>query len=129
VKNHNITKPLLAACLAIVCGISSNAIAAPPKSEPAKGGGDATIAITRAPSVGSGIFVAVSADGKQLATLTQGRRYSGTIAAGKHTLMVIPDPNLAGQRPFKMDVDFEKGKAYVFTTTRKSGDIILVRTQ
>jgi hypothetical protein len=130
-KKHYIIKSALAglvcACSGmIVCALSSSATAAPAATAAASSEGG-TLTISRAPSVGSGIFVSISADGKQLTTLSQGKSYRGTLAPGKHLLLLVPDPNLSGQRPFKLEVTVENGKTYSFRATRKSGDIILVR--
>ena len=127
-KKHYIIKTALAglvcACSGItVCAINSSAMAAP---TPASTEG-AAFTVARAPSVGSGIFVSISVDGKQLTTLSQGKSYRGTLAPGKHVLSLVPDPNLSGQRPFKLELTVENGKTYSFRATRKSGDIILVR--
>jgi hypothetical protein len=117
-------------CLGIICfATSSNA--AQKKTEPAamdaNDGG--TLVISRNPSVGSGIFVNVSADGKQLITLSSGRRYKGTMSPGKHTLSVIGDPNLSGQQANKVEVTVEKGKTYAFSVGRKNGNIVLISSQ
>jgi hypothetical protein len=124
-KYHIIIKSALAG---LICACSGITVSALSSSATAPAGTEgATITVSRSPSVGSGIFVAISADGNQLATLSQGRKFSGTLAPGKHVLSIVPDPNLSGQRPFKLEVVIEKGKTYSFAATRKSGDIILVR--
>lgn len=119
---------MIGLCLGIICfAISSNA-AQKKTDAPAPGASDGgSLVITRSPSVGSGIFVNLFADGKQFATLSNGRRYTGTLPAGKHILAVIGDPNLSGQQQNKIEVMVEKGKAYSFSVSRKNGNIVLIK--
>lgn len=131
-KKHFITKTVLAAlvcaCLGILC--CATIYGAEKKSAaPAPGGDTAQLIVTRSPSVGSGIFVSISVDGNKVLTLTQGRRYVGSVSAGKHVLTCVPEPNLSGQVPNKTEFTAEKGQTYVFTASRKSGDIVLMKSK
>jgi hypothetical protein len=117
-------------CMGLICCIPGS-YAASPKSDTAaqSGEGGSTITVTRAPSVGSGVFVGLSVDGKHVKTLMQGSRYNGTLSPGKHVISVNPDPNTSGQRPNAVEVTAEKGHSYSFSATRsKSGDIVLTKT-
>jgi len=115
-------------CLGMICtaGISW---AAEKKSEaPAQNSGEmAKVIVGRTPSVGSGITVNLSIDGKLTMTLGQGRRYHGTLAPGKHVISVTPDPNLSGQQPNKVEINAEKGQTYSFNVGSKSGKIELTK--
>jgi hypothetical protein len=87
-----------------------------------------SLVVKRSASVGSGIFVNVSADGKQIAALSNNRIYRGNLSPGKHVISVVGDPNLAGQAPNKMEVNVEKGKTYSFTASLKSGKLVLEKS-
>jgi hypothetical protein len=101
-KKQNLKKTAVAGmiglCLGIICFATSSNAAQKKETVAASGANDgmANLVISRNPSVGSGIFVNVSADGKQLITLSSGRRYSGTLSPGKHVLSVIGDPHVFG---------------------------------
>ena len=114
-------------CLGIICtaGISRGA---EKKSEaPAPSGDTATLRVSRTASIGSGITVNLSIDGKLTMTIGQGRSYKGPVTAGKHVISVAPDPNLTGQQPNKVEINAEKGQTYSFTVGSKSGKIELVK--
>jgi hypothetical protein len=134
-KKQNLKKTAVAGmvglCLGIICFATGSNAAQKKETVAASGASDgaANLVITRNPSVGSGIFVNVSADGKPLMTLSSGRRYSGTLSPGKHVLSVIGDPNLSGQQPNKVEVMAEKGKTYTFSVGRKNGNIVLILNQ
>ena len=131
-KHHIIIRSALAGLVCasvatIACALSSSATAAP-KPAPANAD-EATFTVARTPSIGSGVFVNLSVDGKRVATLSQGRNYRGSFAPGKHTLSVTPDPNTSGQRASNVEVSAEKGHTYAFTASRtKSGDLALSKS-
>src|SRR5437763_889973 len=113
--------------LGLICCIPGS-YAASTKSDTAAQAGEAgsPITITRTASVGSGVFIGLTVDGKRVKTLMQGSRYQGMLSPGKHVISVSPDPNTSGQRPNSVEVMAEKGHSYSFTTSRtKSGDIVL----
>src|SRR2546423_34005 len=102
-------------CLGVICCLATS-YAAPKKSDAAAQSSDGgTLVVSRNPSVGSGIFVSISVDGKQVTTLSQGRRYQGALSPGKHVISLIPDPNLGGQRPNKVEITVEQGHTYSFS--------------
>ncbi|HEY4282470.1 MAG TPA: hypothetical protein VGM62_05345 [Chthoniobacterales bacterium] len=131
-KTHYVKRTALAVvgsvCLGVICtaGISRGA---EKKSEaPAQNSGDmATLRVARTPSVGSGITVNLSIDGKLIMTVGQGRSYRGPLTPGKHVISVAPDPNLTGQQPNKVEVNAEKGQSYSFNVGAKSGKIELTK--
>jgi hypothetical protein len=104
--------------------------AASAKSDTAVQAGEpgSPISVIRSGSVGSGVFVTLSIDGKYVKTLLQGRHYQGTLSPGKHVISVKPDPNTTGQKPNQVEVMVEKGRSYSFSASRnKSGEIVLVK--
>jgi len=129
-KKYYLTKLSVAAliCLCVgllACAFNSTAAAA---SKPAPASADeATLTVARTASVGSGVFVNLSVDGKRVANLSKGRNYRGTLTPGKHTISIAPDPNTTGQRPSNVEVNAEKGHTYAFSAGHgKSGELVLV---
>jgi len=108
----------------------ANVDAAEKKSDSAAAGSDdgGTLTVNRKPSVGSGVFVALSVDGKPVRRLMQGSRYRGPLSAGKHVIAVMPEPNTSGQKESKVEVTAEKGRTYSFSVSRdKAGNIGLMK--
>ena len=129
----NVLLKSVALCCAMVC-IAGTSYAAEKKSDkPAKSDQAAQsneqasrISVTRTASVGSGVDVDLSIDGKRVKTLLQGSRYSGTLTPGKHTISVMPKPNTLGQREERMEITAEKGHSFAFTIGHdKSGKLVL----
>ena len=131
-KRNNYMKNLLVGlvcgCLAICCTATCDAAtkkadAAAPSSE-----AGSPISVSRTASIGSGVYVALSVDGKRVKTLIKGSIYKGTLSPGKHTVSVMPDPNTTGQRENKVEVTAEKDRAYSFIVSRdKSGQLVLAK--
>ena len=131
-KIHYIKKNAAAALVCLGLGMLFSATishAASKKSEaPAQGSGDmAQLVIVRTASLGSGVAVTVSLDGKDLINLTQGRSYHGALSAGKHVITVAPHPNLSAQQPDKMEFSADKGNTYKFSVSSKSGKVVLAK--
>src|ERR1700760_4123039 len=96
-KNNSIRNGLagvVCICLGLICG-TATCNAATKKSDAAAPGSEAGSAVTvnRSQSVGSGVFVTLSVDGKRVKTLIKGSVYRGTLSPGKHVVSVLPDPN------------------------------------
>ena len=130
-KNHfekSALTRLVCLCLGIICCVATSH-AAPKKSDaPAQSSDSATLIVSRNASVGSGIDITIQIDGKRVTTLLRGLRYKGTLATGKHTISLIPEPNLSGQGVNKTEITVEKGHTYAFSAARnKAGNIELVK--
>ena len=122
----NVLAGLVCVCLAIcstaTCGGATKTAAAPSSET------GSPITVNRTSSVGSGVFVALSVDGKRVKTLMKGSIYKGTLTPGKHVISVLPDPNTTGQRENKVEVTAEKDHAYSFVVSRdKSGQLALTK--
>lgn len=112
----------------ICCAATSNAKSKEAAPAAPSTQADSKLTVNRKPSVGSGIDVALSVDGKRVKTLMQGSRYTGTLSAGKHTLSVMPKPNTTGQREEKIEVTAEKGQALSYSVVHdKAGKLALVK--
>lgn len=120
---------LAGVCLATICCTAVSHAATKKSDAPAQGSdGGGTFVINRNDSVGSGIDITIVIDGKRVSTLLRGMRYRGTLAPGKHTISLVPQPNLSGQGVAKTEITVEPGHNYSFSAARnKSGSIELVR--
>ena len=131
-KNYfgkNALTALACVCVGIICCASSSDAATKKSDAPAPGGDAGTFIVNRTDSVGSGIDITVLVDGNRVTTLLRGRRYKGTLPAGKHVISVMPEPNTSGQGANKAEVTVEKGHTYSFSAARdKSGKIVLVKS-
>jgi hypothetical protein len=133
-KKNNSIKNVLAGVvcvyLGLICGTATCG-GATKKPDAAASGSEAGSAVTvnRSPSVGSGVFVTLSVDGKRVKTLIKGSVYRGTLPPGKHVLSVLPDPNTTGQRENKVELTVEKDHAYSLIVARsKAGELVLTKS-
>src|SRR5690348_3555223 len=105
---------LVCVCAALVTGVAPCYGASKPAASTQAGEAGSSIVVKRSASVGSGVRVSLSIDGKPVKTLLQGRHYQGTLSPGKHVISVSPDPNTSGQRPNNVEVMAENGHSYSF---------------
>lgn len=120
---------LVGVCLATICCAATSHAATKKSDVPAQGSdAGSSFIISRNDSVGSGIDITIEIDGKRVTTLLRGMRYKGALAPGKHTISLIPQPNLSGQGLNKTEITVEKGHTYSFSAARnKAGSIELVK--
>jgi hypothetical protein len=128
-KHHvrkNAVVGMLGLCLSMFF-LAVSADGAAKKADAAAGAASdgATLSITRSASIGSGVSVNVSVDGKQVASMGNRGHYRGTLSPGKHVLSVVPDPD-TGSGAAKVEVTAEKGKSYSFSVHSKNGKLELV---
>ena len=116
-------------CLALIYGTAtSDGAAKKPEAAAPSSEAGSPVTVTRSASVGSGVFVTLSVDGKRVKTLIKGSIYKGTLSPGKHVISIMPDPNTTGQRENKAEVIAENGRAHSFVVSRdKSGQLVLVK--
>ena len=125
----NILAGLVCVCVGLICG-TATCDGATKKSDAAAQSTEtgSSITVNRNPSIGSGVFVTLSVDGKHVKTLMKGSVYKGSLSPGKHVISVMPDPNTRGQRENKMEITAEKDRAYSLTATQnKSGELVLTK--
>jgi hypothetical protein len=117
---------MLGLCLSMFF-LATGANGAAKKADAAAGAASdgATLMIKRSASIGSGVAVNVSVDGKQVASIGNRGNYRGSLSAGKHVISVVPDPN-TGSGATKVEVTAEKGKSYSFSVHSKNGKLELV---
>jgi hypothetical protein len=133
-KTHNPTRALLGLLCtgAILFSLTTNSFAAPkpatsaPSQDSAEGG---RLIISRSPTLGTGVFVSISVDGKRVGSFGVGKKYDTMLSPGNHKLSAILDPNLTVQQPFDVDLAVAKGQTYGFTAVIKSGKLILKKNR
>jgi hypothetical protein len=126
---ENFLAGLACVCLGLICGTATCGAATKKPDAAAKSSETGSaITVNRSSSVGSGVFVTLSVDGKRVKTLIKGSVYRGTLPPGKHVVSVIPDPNTTGQRESKVEIVAEKDRAYsLIVTHSKSGELVLTK--
>lgn len=73
------------------------------------------LVILRSPNFGWNIGVDLQIDGRDAASIVQGRHYHGFLPAGHHVLTVSPAPNTDILIPTSTAVNVQPGWTYVFT--------------
>jgi hypothetical protein len=85
------------------------------------------VLIYRVANFGEDLALAVSVDGKDVGSFTQGGNYSGYLPAGQHRLTVRVDPNRTGAGPGRKTVTVTAGQTYSYTAAWSGGNLVLVR--
>jgi hypothetical protein len=83
--------------------------------------------VNRVANFGSGLVLVLSIDGKDVATLTEGRNYSGYLPAGQHTLTARVDPYQAGTSPTRKTLTIKAGQTYSYTAAWSGQKIVFVK--
>jgi hypothetical protein len=110
---------LAGACL-IAAGCATQTATAPPPNS-------GHVLIYRVANFGEDLALAVSVDGKDVGSFTQGGNYSGYLPAGQHRLTVRVDPNRTGAGPGRKTVTVTAGQTYSYTAAWSGGNLVLVR--
>src|SRR5438094_3401991 len=112
---------IFSGCQTSSTGTSSSAasMAAPSKNA-------ARLTIQRAANFGTNLSLNISIDGAQVAGLSEGRSYNGTLSAGQHVLMLSVDPNLGGTPPTTKRLTVQAGQTYSFTAMWRGGRLVLM---
>ena len=91
-----------------VCAASIGTAAAQPAGR---------LIVLRSPNFGWNIAAHLQIDGRDVANIVQGRRYSGFLPAGRHVLTLWPVPNTDIRIPTSTILDVQPGGVYVFNAT------------
>jgi hypothetical protein len=83
------------------------------------------LVILRSPNFGWNIGVDLQIDGRDAASIVQGRHYHGFLPAGHHVLTVSPAPNTDLRIPTSTAVNIQPGGTYVFTAMWDSSLVFL----
>jgi hypothetical protein len=122
---------LLIAALACagLAGCETSGTAAPgaPASvaAPATHGG-AQLVIRRAANMGVGLFLDVTVDGANVATLSMGETYKGNLAPGQHVVSVILRPNRLHLPRTTKTLTVVKGQTYMLTAMWQGQTVVLL---
>ena len=116
---------LVCACL-IFNGCATNQAGLGTAPAPANSG---HLIVTRVANFGTELSLVLSVDGKDVASLTEGRNYDGYLSAGQHVLTARVDPYQAGKRPGRKTLIVKAGQTYSYTAAWSGGNLVLVRNQ
>jgi hypothetical protein len=119
-KTYNsITYILSLACAGVIAVCVANQAAAAPNS--------GHLVIDRVANFGSDLGLVVSIDGKDVGTFSEGRKYSGDLPTGQHTIIVRVDPNLNDAKPAQTKLNVEAGQTYSYTAGFSGQDMALTK--
>ena len=119
-KTYNsITHLLSLACAGLIAACAVNQAVAAPES--------GHLVIDRVANFGSDLGLVVSIDGKDVGTFSEGRKYSGELPAGQHTIIVRVDPNLNDAKPAQTKLNVVAGQTYSYTAGWSGQDMALTK--
>src|SRR5947208_11905531 len=101
------------------CQTSSTASMAAPSKNAGR------LTIQRAANFGSDLSLNISIDGAQVAGLSEGRSYNGTLSPGQHVISLTVDPNLNGTPPMTKRLTVQAGQTYSFTAMWSGQRLVL----
>ena len=108
----------------IVIAVVSLALLGATSSFAAQGG---QLIVKRAANFGERVSLAVSIDGKEVARLTEGRTYDGSLPAGQHTISATVTPNLVNSPVWQKEINVQSGERYSFTAIWQGSKMVLVK--
>lgn len=76
--------------------------------------------------MGTGLFLDVSVDGANVATLGMGRTYRGSLSPGQHVVSVILRPNQLKLPPTQKTLTVVKGQTYTLTAMWQGQTVVLL---
>ena len=124
-KKYNLITHILSlafACL-IFTGCATNQPGAAATPPPNSG----RLLVNRVANFGTDLSLVVSVDGKDVASLTEGRNYDGYLSPGQHTLTARVDPNRTGTGPARKTLTVRAGQTYSYTGAWSGQALVLVR--
>ena len=89
------------------------------------GQGAAQLVVRRAANMGNGLFLDIKIDGANVATLSMGQTYRGSLSPGHHVISVILRPNQLNLQPTKKTLTAVKGQTYDFTAMWQGQTVVL----
>ena len=116
---NSITHILSLACAGLIAVWAANQAGAAPNS--------GHLVIDRVANFGADLGLVVSIDGKDAGTFPDGRKYSGDLPAGQHTITVRVEPNQADAKPAQTKLDVVAGQTYSYTAGWSGEDMALTR--
>lgn len=97
-----------------------------PTPSPTPSGKTARLIVQRAPNFGSDLFIRLSVDGKQVASIPRNQHYGGVVSAGRHMIVAMALPNTEQRRPTSIRLTAKPGQVYIFTASWNSDRLVLV---
>ena len=85
----------------------------------------AQLIVKRAANFGERVSLAVSIDGKEVARLTEGRTYDGSLPAGRHIISATVTPNLVNSPVWQKEITVQSGQTYSFTAIWQGQRMVL----
>ena len=83
------------------------------------------VIVIRAANFGWNLAVNLKIDGRTVANIVQGRRYTHIISVGRHVLTVSAVPNIELREPTSVTVNVWPGGTYIFTALWDSDHVYL----
>jgi hypothetical protein len=83
--------------------------------------------VYRAAKFGDRLNLALSVDGKNVASLTKGQTYDGYLPAGQHVLVAQATPSGSGVRQGQQTVTIQAGHTYAYTAVLSGNTLELVK--
>ena len=121
-KYNSFTHILGLACAALIfAGCATNQATAP---IPPNSG---HLLVYRAAKFGDRLNLALSVDGKNVASLTKGQTYDGYLPAGQHVLVAQATPSGSGVRQGQQTVTIQAGHTYAYTAVLSGNTLELVK--
>jgi hypothetical protein len=119
-KTYNsITHILSLTCAGLIAVCAANQAAAAPNS--------GHLIIDRVANFGTDLGLVVSIDGKDVGSFSEGRKYSGDLPAGQHTMIVRVDPNRTDAQPAQVKLNVVAGETYSYTAGWSGEDMALTK--
>jgi hypothetical protein len=113
---------LACACLILIgCETTQTGAATAPPSN------SGHLIVNRVANFGSNLILVLSIDGKDVATLTEGRNYDGYLSAGQHLLIARVDPFQAGTPPTRKTLTIQAGQTYSYTASWSGQRVVFVK--
>jgi len=122
-----ITHILTLACACLISAGCATNQAGPGTAPPPKNAGH--LLVSRVANFGTDLSLVLSVDGKDVASLTEGRNYDGYLPTGQHVLTARVDPNRGGSRPGRKTLTVKAGQTYSYTAVWSGQRLVLVSNQ
>ena len=110
----------LSGCESTSAGGSAGAATAAPAVQ-----GGAQLVVRRSPTMGTGLVLDVSVDGKLMGTISEGQTFRRSVSPGTHVVSVLLRPNQLDLQPTKKTVTVAKGQTYALDAEWRGETLVL----
>ena len=122
-KKFGSTIQILSLGCACLIGVGSPTQSGAATAQPNSG----HLLVYRAAKFGDRLNLALSVDGKNVASLTKGQTYDGYLPAGHHVLVAQATPSGSGVRQGQQTVTIQAGHTYAYTAVLSGNTLELVK--